>query len=392
MLLSLKKLAFGALLIGGFCDAVSIPAEPVPNASLSVRSERCGWENAPFTGPRRVGADKGTLFCETRWEAGLTMTGVEAWASKKGVLAVQFFYSDGSSTPVFGKIGGDRHARLDWDPTTTGVEQVRSWGDGRAKMLGRLYMRLRNGDTLDVGKDIGGQDAFETQVHSGILMGVEGHSDDVVYKLGLRFLRSPVKKMRVGRITFDETPEELNKKMQGIQSVDVYSGSSQNSHSAPQKWKFATKQSVRNTKTWQNTATHGFGYTYTLEVSGQLLGIGASGSHALAYTYEDSKTTIGATEQAKELGSEVEIEVKPGETMYCAATAWFGQYDGKYNAHVELVLEDGFEWGFKNGGMMHQIAWSEVSTHCDDHPVPVGDVKIEDLVKGDRKRGVGFVA
>lgn len=172
-------------------------------------------ENGPWTDVSSTGTGGGgSRYCATKWKDGIVITGVEIWASTKAVRAVQFYYSDGTNSDLFGKIDGDRHGRMDWDPALDGISQVKTWGDGRGQYLGRIQIRTKKGAELDVGKDTNGQATFETKVNSGIMLGVFGMSSDLIDNLGFLFLKSTIDKITIDDVVFDETPEQLNARME----------------------------------------------------------------------------------------------------------------------------------------------------------------------------------
>lgn len=150
-----------------------------------------------------TGGVGGEPWCATKHKSGIVISGVEVWASKKAVEAIQFFYSDGTNSPQFGIVNSnERHARLDWDPSIDSLSQVKTWGNGRGKYLGRLFIRTKKGAELDVGKNTNGQDTYEHNVESGILLGAFGAQGDVIDSLGLLFLRSKIDRMSISGIEF----------------------------------------------------------------------------------------------------------------------------------------------------------------------------------------------
>lgn len=167
------------------------------------------WEDLLVIGD----TNDGDGFCETRWQDGIVVTGIEAWASKKGVEGIQFYYSDGKSSKLYGTIVG-QGKRVDWDPSVDKITQFRSWGNGRGQHLGRIEVKLSKGGHLDQGKDTSGQDTFEYNVGSGIMLGAFGTSSSLIESLGIYFLRSKIDKISMDDVVFDETPEALNSKME----------------------------------------------------------------------------------------------------------------------------------------------------------------------------------
>jgi hypothetical protein len=178
-------------------------------ASLA-RADDC--ENGPWTDVSSTGGQGGARFCATKHVDGIVVTGVEVWANNKAVQAVQMYYSDGTNSDVFGKINGDKHDILKWDPATDGISQIRTWGNGRGQYLGRVNIRTKAGKELDVGKDTSGQNVFETNVASGIMLGAYGNSADQIDSMGFLFLKSKVDKITIDDVVFKDTPEALNAK------------------------------------------------------------------------------------------------------------------------------------------------------------------------------------
>jgi len=130
------------------------------------------------------------------------MTGVEVYSSSGGVEAIQFFYSDGTNSRQLGEPNEETKQRIDWDPSVDSISQVKMWVNGNGKRLGRVYIRTKSGKELDQGKDTSGQDVFETNISSGILLGAFGSSGDYVDDLGLLFLKSKIDKLTVSDVKF----------------------------------------------------------------------------------------------------------------------------------------------------------------------------------------------
>lgn len=159
--------------------------------------------NGPWTNVLIIGGGGGGPWCNTKYDQGIVVTGMEVWASKKAVRAVQFYYSDGSNSGMVGKLDDVReHQRIDWDPSKDGISQFKSWGNGNGKYLGRVYLRLKSGGELNVGKDTDGQDVFETDVQSGIMLGAFGNSGDSIDNMGMLFLKSKVSKVTIEDVAF----------------------------------------------------------------------------------------------------------------------------------------------------------------------------------------------
>lgn len=157
----------------------------------------------PWGEVQQVGGQGGTEFCHTKYDLGVVMTGVEVWAAKKEIEAIQFYFSDGSNSGQIGKVDKNKkHARLDWDSSKTTISQVKTWTGRKGASLGRVYIRTSDGQELDVGIDTDGQETFETKTAAGIMLGAVGRGSDVVDNLGFLFLKSKIDKMAVEDVVF----------------------------------------------------------------------------------------------------------------------------------------------------------------------------------------------
>ncbi|KAF1997078.1 hypothetical protein P154DRAFT_565573 [Amniculicola lignicola CBS 123094] len=330
-----------------------------------VKANDC-WDG-PFAGLSQTGGGGGGEFCDTKWKEGVVVTGFEAWANSKNVRAFQLYYSDGSNSRLYGKIDGDKHARIDWDPAVDSISQIRTWGNGRAESLGRVQIRTKAGKELDVGKDTNGQDTFETEIGTGIMMGAFGGSGDYIDRLGFSMLRGKIDKISIDDVVFDEDPEALNARMEGLKTVTLDYADHTNDHpEANETFSFGKTETRTASKKFSSTASHTFGWSNAIELSGKILDLGASSTTTLKYEYSKATTEESTTETSVTLTYTVATALKPGQRVFCRATAMYGEYDGDYASTVNIWLEDGFTFGFKSGGNMKQIQWSDASSVCQD--------------------------
>ncbi|KAF2792567.1 hypothetical protein K505DRAFT_418383 [Melanomma pulvis-pyrius CBS 109.77] len=329
----------------------------------------CGegpWQDVSYTG-----GDGGGRFCATKWKAGVVVTGVEVWADKGSVRAVQFYYSDGTNSQQWGKVDGDKHARLDWDPAVDGISQIKTWGNGRAQYLGRVFIRTKKGAELDVGKDTSGQDTFETNVASGIMLGAFGSCGDRIDNMGFLFLKSKIEKITIDDVVFSETPEMLNARMEGLETVILdYADHTNANTAATETFTFGKTDTKSTTKSFSNTATNSFGWSTATELSGKILDLGASSTTTLKYDYSKATTEESSTTNTVMLTYSVATVLAPGQRTFCRATAMSGTYKGDYTSTVNIWLEDGTTFGFEQEGTMEQVNWSKASSVCQDNDFP----------------------
>ncbi|KAF2715525.1 hypothetical protein K504DRAFT_529686 [Pleomassaria siparia CBS 279.74] len=324
------------------------------------------WSDVSYTG-----GGGGSRFCATKWKAGVVVTGVEVWSNDHNVRAVQFYYSDGTNSPQWGKIDGNKHARLDWDPSVDGISQIKSWGNGKGQYLGRVYIRTVKGAELDVGKNTNGQNTFETNVASGIMLGAFGQSGDSIDSLGFLFLKSKIEKITVDDVVFNETPEDLNARMEGLQTVILdYADHTNDNTAATEVFTFGKTDTKSTTKTFSNTATRSFGWSTAIQISGKILELGASSTTTLNYDYSQASTEESSTTNSVTLTYTVATTLGPGQRTFCRATAMSGTYKGDYTSTVNIWLEDGSTFGFSQEGTMEQVNWSKASSVCQDNEFP----------------------
>jgi hypothetical protein len=224
------------------------------------------------------------------------------------------------------------------------------------------------GAELDVGKDTNGQDTFETKVNSGIMLGAFGSSGDHVDNLGFLFLKSKIDKITQDDIVFSETPEDLNARMEGLQTVILEYADHTNSNTASDEvFTFGKIDTKTTTKSFSTTATHSFGWSTATELSGKILDLGASSTTTLSYDYSKATTEESSTTSTVSLTYTVATTLKPGQRTFCRATAMSGTYKGDYTMTVNIWLEDGDTFGFSQEGTMEQVNWSKASSVCQDN-------------------------
>lgn len=307
----------------------------------SVAADDC--QSGPWTDVLNIGGPGGdTEFCSTKWMNGIVVTGVEVWANAWAVTGIQLYFSDGTDSGVFGHENGDRTDRLTWDPSTDSISQLKMWGNGQGQFTGRVQIRTKTGLELDVGKDTSGQDTYEIKVNSGIMLGALGKSGDSIDVLGFLFLKSTVSKISMENVTFQETPDELNARKQGLKTAVIdYADHTNNSPTSNDTFSFGHSIEQETTKTYSNTATHNYGIQQATEVSGDLLGIAPlklGSTTTLSYQYSNAKTEETAQQETVTLTYSVSTTLKPGQRIFCRATATNGVYNGNYDATVSTSL------------------------------------------------------
>ena len=310
-------------------------------AALIGLSQADDCSNGPWSNVQSVGGGGGKDWCETKHKEGITISGLEVWGSSKYVEQIQFSYSDDTVGPIIGKVfDGSSHQKLEWDPSATVVESLNLWGNGNGKYLGRVQLTLTDGKSLDVGKNTKGQTVYSPKVGSGIILGAYGAQDDIINRVGFLFLKSKVDKVKISDLEFDEKPQDLNKRKQGIQIVTLDEAKfSNNQQSSNQTVTFAKTNTQTKTTSFTQTNAHKLGVKVGVEVEGKVLGFGgAKFSSELSYEYTNTQSKETSQTTTVTLTYSTAVNLKPGETVYCRATAQQGSYKGGYNSKVSLAL------------------------------------------------------
>jgi hypothetical protein len=136
-----------------------------------------------------------------------------------------------------------------------------------------------------------------------------------------------------------ETPEELNKRRQGLETKLVdYADHTNNLKEANETFTFGKTLTRTTSKKWSSTATHTFGISQGFKVEGKVFGIGFESTTTLKYDYANAKTEESSQEESVSLTYSAATSLKPGTSVYCMATAMRGVYDGEYTSNVRPHL------------------------------------------------------
>jgi hypothetical protein len=157
----------------------------------------------------------------------------------------------------------------------------------------------------------------------------------------------------------------------GLKTVTLdYADHTNNNSNSTETFTFGKSESRSVTKKYANTATNTFGFSEAINISGKILDLGVSSTTTLSYGYSHASTEESSTEQTVTLTYTVATVLAPGQRTFCKATAMMGTYDGEYDSTVNVYLEDGTTFGFKQGGTVSQVNWSQASSVCQDKEFP----------------------
>lgn len=135
-----------------------------------------------------------------------------------------------------------------------------------------------------------------------------------------------------------ETPEELNKRKEGLETVILdYADHTNNHPNATEVFTFGKSEQRATSKKYSTTATHSFGFSQAFKVSGKVFGIGAESTTTLSYGYSNAQTEESSTSKSVTLTYTVATTLLPGQRVFCRAMAMSGVYDGDFTSNVRSI-------------------------------------------------------
>lgn len=358
-----------------------------------------GCDNGPWTGVHAIGEthpdpNKMVPFCATLWDSGIPITGLDVWYDEaEGINAVAVSYSNGDKSAPYGVPGSSPgYQSFTWDYSQTFIESLSLWGNGGGGQLGNIRLVLTDGRTLDVGnrKDTRSKKTeFVIDVASGIMLGFGGWGADNIKQGYFLFLRSQIDRIEMTNPVFDDSPENLNAEQRGLQTVMLdYSDHLNANEGANETFTFANQIQKTDSTTTTSQITHTFGTKITIGWEAKLLTFDLKNSLELSYQYSDQRSEAVTTQTQVQVSWSAATTLKPGQHVYCRATAMYGQADLGYTATINVLLKDGSSWSFSEHGTYSQVAWSQASSVCQDHDF----LQSEKQQLPANKRAVKFIA
>ncbi|PVI00290.1 hypothetical protein DM02DRAFT_728712 [Periconia macrospinosa] len=396
---------------------------------LSAAADMKLCNDGPFDKTKTVGREnKNLLFCDTKWDQGKTVTGIEVWATASHFKAIQISYSDGTKGPIRGDALNTEdkdgnwlaHKYISWKQS----DPVRSVSLGSNILnnndgLGVVKMEV-GGQTLDAKSNVGTFNGDPQLVSSGILIGAFGSSGGFVESFGLMFLKTTVGKAEIVEIKIPQNLEELNKKQEGVEEFTVKTAQYKNSGkegSGDQTFTFKSTTTYETSTSLQQANSHTFGAEVSISASASV-GIPIFAQASIETTastgFENTEVSqMGSTKKsADSLVFGQEGVLPPGKGAECKATAQRGTYDSDYSSRVRITLDGGQQFFLDQPGHVRTVGFSDAQVDCKvvdiqelDPEVPTkeiaGEKKDDDEKKDDgeekkeeeeKKRAIAFKA
>ena len=154
-------------------------------------------------------------FCHTQWTTGLSVTGVEVWATQWQITGIQLTYSDGTKGPVQGQTNGDySHDAINWDVTKP-ITAMKLAGNYAGDGLGLVHIEV-DGKTLDVKSDVGSNTGDNVVLATGTMLGASGEAPDFVRAWRPLFMGEANGGAQITDVAFDDSLEDMNAKQQCV--------------------------------------------------------------------------------------------------------------------------------------------------------------------------------
>ncbi|KAF2447574.1 hypothetical protein P171DRAFT_518662 [Karstenula rhodostoma CBS 690.94] len=279
---------------------------------------------------------------------------------------------------------GDYHQALNWDPFTVSVTRTVLWSDRDANQLGGMRIELSNGEVLEMKVDKISGKTFSPDVGSGIMLGGWGRADDHITAWGWLFLEDKVDKIQIGDFRWDQDQEEFAKSQAGIKKAVKASQGQYNAASNATTIAFDISDTVSNSYSYSQSVHYNFGMGYSLEISGQVAGVGPKSSFSVSFEVGQDFKKEWTQTQSTTLTFKVSQPALPGKTTMCIGYVEYGEFDMGYDANVHITLKNGKTFDFRERGERKQTMFGQAQTACADEDGDHSSESPEDFVNRHR--------
>ena len=299
-----------------------------------MKTDNSGFPlEGPFTVGNVIGGRNGEQFTECRIFEGIVVKKLGVWSNKKGIAGLKVTYSDDSVSKVYGSQWGN-FDEITIAPKET-IKSAKLWGNGKGTRFGHIELHTSDDQTFDHGKDVDGQNAYPTDVGSGILAGVCGRSGVEIDCLGLIFVRS-VASMTVNEVKYAALPK--SGEPGAPKPVLIDEGTIANDGESDLNWGFTNKvtltQSHAHSLAWQWHMHNKLSVKYTFEAGIPLTHmktsweLGAEVDWGFDRTSTNTDTYTTTKDLTWNIGGVLKTKGKP---IYCKAISVQGKLDINYS-------------------------------------------------------------
>ena len=252
------------------------------------------------------------------------------------------------------------------------ISNAELFGDGKGTLLVIIHIETPK-QTFDAGADTSGHNPYQINVGSGLLFGGnivtrqsdEGLGDDVA-SLAFLFLGQALDHISIGNIQFDSDPSGSNS---GIFPQNIVVGqwyNDQASNSAT--YSLAPTYTVADSYTYSQSVTTSFGESISIEVSGELFGIGAKSTNEFTWGVSVEQATTVGTTSSTAIACAASGTLAPSTGVKVSGAYQTGTGTFKYTSTVTVYLKDGSSFSYQEHGTLTNIAYNGcTTTFADDN-------------------------
>ncbi|KAL8659876.1 MAG: hypothetical protein Q9202_006921 [Teloschistes flavicans] len=343
--------------IASLASSVILPE----NTKQLARRDACS--SGLFANVLVIGASSGgDDFCESRIESsGEVISGLEVWFDKKGVKGILFTYSGGQVSMRGSQIGDNKAIKF------APGEQVLAatlWGDGKGRRLGHIYLKTDKQE-FDVGMEKQ-NNGYQINVGGGLLVGVTGATADYIARLAFLFLSPKVVSVRVSDMKIDSDPTGSSDNLEPSYLIRSSMGNPSGSNGSV-SFKVTGSEKVTQSTTWEQSSTATFGGSISIEISGQIAGIGTKATTGFEWSFSDTSSQSTQISDEVTLAQEIgPIVIAPGHGKACQIFAQKGNGNFAYTSTVTLNLSNRQSIQYQENGNLVSVQYSQVQASCDD--------------------------
>ena len=334
---------------------------------VAMKTDDWGYPTTgPFTNANLVGGRNGDKFSECRIDEGIVVKKLGVWSNDKGLEGLKVTYSDDSVSKVHGSTKGDFN-EITIAPKETVTSAV-LWGNGKGTRSGHITLHTSADQTFDHGKDIKGQDAYPTDVGSGILAGVCGRSGAEIDCLCLIFIRG-VESMKVGEVKYGALPKPGE---QGApKPVIIDDGTIVNDGEADLNWGFTNKVTLTYTHThttavqWHISNKVSVKWSFEAGVP-EISKTSVEVAGEFEWGWDRTRTTTDTDTTTRDLTWNIGGVMKPkSKPIYCIATAVQGLAEVDYSWKRTLFFTNPKdELSFRENGKFSKIEYLQATARA----------------------------
>ncbi|CAI6340609.1 unnamed protein product [Periconia digitata] len=352
-------------------------------ASLAI-ADSC--TEGPFVkDPPKAGVLPPSPACHTRWDNGEVIVGVEAWAAKFQMKAIRFKYSQQGWGPTLGTVDkhSEYHAVGEWSASEK--ISIRMWNnkpdDGDpVDAVGWIQIsKKKNGEKL---LDIGGDpkktaktENYGANMGGEMILGARVGSGAWLDYLEFNMLKSPVEKAELTDVKMNDRLEDVNKKQQGIDNVDLktmyfVNENPKNGSNMIYGQHMSTTEKTRKEITTETTNEWSAGVSITVgaSVGIPLISANVETTTSVGYANTEFKSETLEEEDVETLEwdfrCDPETPLPPQRAAKCVARSTSGDYKGSYVGTVKVELKDGSTYSYKEAGEVTSLSFLDASASC----------------------------